>query len=361
MFNLEQAFFSNTLRLWLIAASVGVISYLLLTFLRTVVLVRLRKISENTNNVVDDFIVSLLEEIRHFFLLIVSAFLATSFLEFSTSITSIIRSIAILALIFQVWFWGNHALKFFVRYFVKKDGEIEASKESIDGMMPAFLFLGRLVLLSLLLLLALDNFGFDVTTLVASLGVGGIAVALAVQNILGDLFSSLSIVLDKPFVVGDFIVVGEFSGNVEKIGLKTTRVRSLSGEQLVFSNSDLLSSRVRNYKRMRERRILFHFGVTYQTSSEQLKAIPALVKQLIDAEKNARFDRAHFYSFGASSLDFEVVYYVTVPDYAAYMDVQQRINLGLFERLESEKIEFAYPTQTLHLETAKELLVEVKK
>jgi small-conductance mechanosensitive channel len=168
-----------------------------------------------------------------------------------------------------------------------------------------------------------------------------------VQNILGDLFASLSIVLDKPFVVRDFIIVDEHLGEVEKIGIKTTRLRSLSGDQLIFSNSDLLNSRVRNFKRMYERRVPFTFGVIYQTTPEQLEAIPPMVKRIIEEIDNTRFDRAHFKNFGESSYDFEVVYFVVSPDYNVYMDIQQKINLGLCRGFAAAGIEFAYPTRTL--------------
>jgi small-conductance mechanosensitive channel len=179
--------------------------------------------------------------------------------------------------------------------------------------------------------------------------VGSIAVALAIQNILADLFASLSIALDQPFVIGDFIIVDDYLGTVENIGLKTTRVRSLSGEQLVFANNDLLNSRIRNYKRMGERRVLFTFGVIYQTPIEQLEQISAWVKEIIQTHEQARFDRAHFKSFGDSALVFEVVYYVQSPDYNLYMDIQQAINLALMKRFEKNGIEFAYPTQTLFI------------
>jgi small-conductance mechanosensitive channel len=188
--------------------------------------------------------------------------------------------------------------------------------------------------------------------LVAGLGIGGIAVALALQNVLGDLFASLSIILDKPFVLGDFIIVGDLLGVVEKIGLKTTRVRSLSGEQLIFANSDLLSSRIRNFKRMQERRIAFGFGVLYQTKPEQLEAIPGMVKGIIEGQENARFDRAHFKGFGESAYDFEVVYFLNTPDYVAYMDCQQAINLGICRGLAERGVEFAYPTRTIYLHGA---------
>jgi small-conductance mechanosensitive channel len=201
-----------------------------------------------------------------------------------------------------------------------------------------------------IVLLALDNLGVNISTLIAGLGVGGIAVALATQKILGDLFASLSIIMDRPFVVGDFLVLGNEMGTVENIGLKTTRVRSLSGEQLILSNSDLLSSRIRNYGRMFERRIVGSFGVTYDTAFEKIRKIPKMVKTAIEAQEKVRFDRAHFKSHGASSLDFEYVYYVLSPSYNTYMDIQQAINLELHRRFLEEKIEFAYPTQTVYLE-----------
>jgi len=160
-------------------------------------------------------------------------------------------------------------------------------------------------------------------------------------------------VLDKPFVIGDFIIVGDLLGVVEKIGLKTTRVRSLSGEQLIFSNSDLLNSRLRNFKRMQERRVPFEFGVIYQTTPDQLEAIPPLIQSIIEGVEGLRFDRAHFKSFGDSSYDFEVVYYINTPDYNAFMDAQQTINLALCRAFAKRRIDFAYPTRTLYLHREK--------
>jgi small-conductance mechanosensitive channel len=195
--------------------------------------------------------------------------------------------------------------------------------------------------------LVLDNLGFNITTLVAGLGIGGIAVALALQNILGDLFASLSIVLDKPFVIGDFIIIDNYLGTIEHIGLKTTRIRSLSGEQLVFSNTDLLQSRIRNFKRMFERRVVFSIGVTYQTSADKLAKIPKMIKDIVESKDPVRFDRSHFKDYGDFSLNFETVYWVKSPEYNVYMDIQQAINLELYSKFEAEGIEFAYPTQTL--------------
>jgi len=170
--------------------------------------------------------------------------------------------------------------------------------------------------------------------------------------LLGDLFSYFVIVFDRPFEIGDFLIFGDILGSVEKIGIKTTRIRSLSGEQITVSNSDLTGSRVRNYKRMEQRRIVFGVGVVYDTPFEQLKKIPGIIREAVEAEELARFDRAHFARYGDWSLDFEVVYYVLSPDYNLYMDIQERINLAIFERFEAEGIGFAFPTRTVQLEAA---------
>jgi small-conductance mechanosensitive channel len=254
-----------------------------------------------------------------------------------------------LSLIAQVALWSAAILDFFLRRYHRRRAEIDPAAVTT---IRAFRFAAVFGVWCIAVLVALDNLGVDVTALITGLGIGGVAIALALQNILGDLFASLSIVLDKPFVVGDFIRAGDDLGTVEQIGLKTTRVRSLSGELLVFSNSDLLQSRIRNYKRMEERRILFRIGVVYQTTPSQLRRIPAMVREIIERQTAARFDRAHFAAFGDSSYDFEFVYYVASPDYNVYMDTQQAINLAIVDAFAADKIEFAYPTRTLYLERA---------
>jgi len=201
----------------------------------------------------------------------------------------------------------------------------------------------------LVLLLVLDNLGVQVTALVAGLGIGGIAIALAAQSVLGDLFASFVIVVDKPFKEGDFIIVGDLMGSVEHVGIKTTRVRSLWGEQLVFSNSDLTSSRIRNFGLMQQRRILFSVGVTYDTAPDAVERIPEMIREAVESQELTRFDRAHFSGYGDSSLDMEVVYYVLSGDYNVYMDIQQGINLALLRRFTDEGIDFAFPTRTLHV------------
>jgi small-conductance mechanosensitive channel len=252
-----------------------------------------------------------------------------------------------IALLVQFGLWGGEAINFWFRRYENQRQHLDPSRVTT---MRAARILARLVLIVIVALLVLDNIpGVEITALIASLGIGGIAVALAVQNILSDLFASLSIVLDKPFVVGDFIIIDQFMGTVEHVGLKTTRVRSLSGEQLVFSNSDLLGSRIRNYKRMAERRVVFTIGVTYQTPHEKLSWIPVLIREVVESKENTRFDRSHFSGYGDFALQFETVYYVLAADYNLYMDIQQAINLDIYQRFEAEGIAFAYPTRTLYL------------
>jgi small-conductance mechanosensitive channel len=190
----------------------------------------------------------------------------------------------------------------------------------------------------------------NITALVASLGVGGVAVALAVQNVLGDLFASLSIAVDKPFEVGDFITLGAVAGSVEQVGLKTTRIRALGGEQVIISNTELLKQTINNYKRMQERRVVFKFGLSHATTTpDQAEAVPALVRQAITAQQHTRFDRAHLVAFGDSTLDFEVVYFVLSADYNLYMDIQQRINLALLREFQRLGVALAFPTRTVHM------------
>ena len=198
-------------------------------------------------------------------------------------------------------------------------------------------------------LLILQNLGINVTSLIAGFGIGGVAVALAAQAVLGDLFASFSIFVDKPFTVGDYISIGTESGTVQKIGIKSTRIKTLTGNELIISNNDLTSARVNNYKRMQSLRISFSVGVLYETGAEKLEKIPNIIKEVIEKTDQAKFSRVHFKSFGDFSLIYEIVYLVEVSDYDVYMDVQQEINLGIYKEFEKEGIEFAYPTQTILL------------
>ncbi len=338
-------FAGNDVFSWSLAAIVATLLYLLLSLLFGLLKSNLQRFSKKSATVADDLLASTLDSTRRFSLLVVALWGGTRFLELGS--TERFVNLVVLAFVtLQIAIWANRAVSEYIAWYSATRRESDPGKVSaVQGLS----FVARLFIWAIAVLLVIDNLGYDVTALVAGLGIGGVAIALAVQNVLGDLFASLSIVMDKPFVVGDFIIVGDLLGEVEKVGIKTTRVRSLSGEQLIFSNSDLLNSRIRNFKRMYERRVPFTFGVIYQTTPDQLEAIPAMVKQIVEGISSTRFDRAHFKGFGASSYDFEVVYYVLSSDYTLYMDIQQQINLGICRGFLKQGIEFAYPTRTLFI------------
>jgi len=297
-----------------------------------------------SHTVIDDWLVVVLAQTRTLAVLLMAGWIGLQWLTLPANIGRGIDRVAMIALIIQSGLWLHATINFWLTHRFQKEDD---GSWAMTG--PLLGFVLRTVTWTIILLMLLDNLGINVTTLIASLGIGGIAVALAVQNILGDLLASLSIALDKPFVIGDFIVVDALAGTVEHVGLKTTRIRSISGEQIVFSNNDLLRSRIHNYKRMQERRILFSLGIVYETPVELVHRVPAIVREVIEGQTNVRFDRAHFRSFGNSSLDFEVVYFVLDTDYGRYMDTQQSINFAILQRFTQEGIDFAYPTQTIHL------------
>jgi small-conductance mechanosensitive channel len=351
--NLEVA--GNTVYHWLLFVLIFLLLKWLLRLVRTLLIRQLPKLLHKM--VVSDplnwlaFMAQCLQKMHSLFFMLIALSLASHALQLPPNLAKLMMALPSLALFFQAGLWVSPLLTHVLDGMVAKQAsEGDAANHSTLRMMLGPLrFVGLLVAWSILLLLAMANVGVNVTALVAGLGVGGIAVALAVQNVLGDIFAAFSIVIDKPFVLGDFIIVGDFLGSVEHIGLKTTRIRSLGGEQIIFSNTDLLSSRIRNYKRMEERRIVFKFGLLYQTPPDLITQVVEAVKEIITAQPLAKMDRVHFLAFGTSSLDFEAVYYVASPEYNDYMDTQQAINLAMMHRFNELGVEFAYPTQTLYV------------
>lgn len=348
--NLELA--GNTVYYWLLFVLLFIVLKWLLHLVRTLMLRQLpnllHKLAHNDPHNWLAFIANCLRKMHGLFFTLIALSLASQALVLPPQLSKMMAVLPCLALLFQLGLWVSPLLSHVLDGMVARQTGTN-DNSTLRMMLGPLRFVGLLVAWSLLLLVALANVGVNVTALVAGLGVGGIAVALAVQNVLGDIFAAFSIVIDKPFELGDFIVVGEFMGSVEHIGLKTTRLRSLGGEQIIFSNTDLLASRIRNYKRMEERRIVFQFGLLYQTSPELLKQVVDIVKEIIVAQPLAKMDRVHFSAFGASSLDFEAVYYVASPEYNDYMDTQQAINLAMLSRFKALGIAFAYPTQTLYV------------
>lgn len=349
---LSLTFLDNSLQSWLVALGWLVLVMVVVSVVKPILVSWLSAFSSRTTNRWDDALLNALQGTRLPLAFLIGLYPAVQSLSLPAVATKWLIGVAAVGLFLQIGLWLSRFLDFWIR--VSRERASQHDPETATGL-AAMSFIARLVLWSLVILLLLDNLGFNVTTLLAGLGVGGIAVGLALQNILGDLFSSLSIVLDKPFQIGHFVVVDNFSGTVENIGLKTTRIRSISGEIVVFSNTDLTKARLRNYKFMQERRIVFPFGVTYDTPADTLEQIPRLVKEVIDQQPDARFDRAHFKDFGDSSLNFEVVYWMKTSDYTAYMDTQQAINLSLMRGCAGLGVEFAFPTRTVQLQLSESL------
>jgi small-conductance mechanosensitive channel len=332
-------YWGNTPARWLGALAILVGGIALLYVVKRVVLARLSRYADLTATSFDDFAVDLLRRTRFFFVFFVALNVASHWLRLDNDVRDWVRTLTVLAVSLQGLIWGSGIVTFGVERYARRHGSGENGSSATT--VAALSYLGRFLLFLVVLLVALDNLGINITALVTGLGVSGIAIALAVQNILGDLFGALSIVLDKPFVVGDAIKVDNFDGTVEHIGLKTTRVRASSGEQIVFSNQDLLRSRVRNFKRMVERRVAFTVGVAYDTPADTAARIPALLAEIVRAQPQVRFDRSHLSRLGDAALEFETVYYVTTSDYLLYMNTQQAINLGVIRRFRELGVQFA--------------------
>jgi small-conductance mechanosensitive channel len=329
----------------LLALAAAGLSYVLLRGVVGFAAGRLRALSRRTANRADDVLVEVLAGTSRWLLGLTAMLIGLGMLDLGARWSERVGYLWFVALALQLGLWFTRGVGVAVqRYEARRHPEGNGRLSASAGLLSWFL---RTMGWAVILLAVLSNLGVDITAFVASLGVGGIAIALAVQNILGDLFASLAIAVDKPFEVGDFIVTGSGQGTVEYVGLKTTHIRSLSGEQIVVGNTDLLKQPVRNFRRMEERRISFRFGITYDTPPDRVEAVPELVRSAIAADDLLRFGRVHFAAFGESSLDFEVVYFVLSPSYDVYMDAQHRLNLQMLRAFAGRGIQFAFPTRTL--------------
>ncbi|QNA89094.1 mechanosensitive ion channel family protein [Massilia sp. Dwa41.01b] len=337
----DISFMNNDLEHWAIAIAITLASTVAMHWTRQFILHRMEQRAARTATMADDLVAKMLRKTYIVIMLALSAHLGGMALDLTARQRTVSSHAAIVALILQLAIWGDTLLRAWRDHTRVGDGR-KASRTIVC-------FLLRLTLWVVAFLMVLDNFGFNITALVASLGIGGIAVALAVQNILGDLFASLSIMLDKPFEIGDFIIVGDVLGSVEHIGLKTTRLRGLGGEQVIFSNGDLLKSRIHNHKRMESRRVAFILRVAYGASESQLARVPVMIREVVESQGSVAFERAHFFNYGEWSLDFEVVYHFQSPDYIAHMDTQQAILLEIYRRFERERIRFAHPLSIVRL------------
>jgi len=335
------------LKEFLIALGVFLIVLVILKIFREVILSKLRKAAKRTKTDFDDVLIKIVSGVKPPFYFLISLYFALKYLTLSGFFEKIVDGLFILAIAFQVAKALEQLINYGAEKFVKGKGEVEPKDKRQIQTISLIL---KIILWTFILLVVLSNFNVNITSLIAGLGIGGIAVAFALQNILSDIFSSFSIYFDKPFVEGDFIAVGDDLGTVQKIGIKSTRLKTSQGEELVISNKELTETRVHNYKKMEKRRGKFVIGIAYETPAEKLKKIPLIVKEIIDDIDLAEPDRIHFKEFGDFSLNFEIVYYVSTPEYKKYMDIQQEINLAIKEKMEKEGIKFAYPTYTIHMD-----------
>ena len=310
---------------------------------RKIIVAKLQKWAEKTETKIDDFIVlhikRTLMPVIYFGVFLLSVKLLV--------LPAVFHKILGVLWLLLVTILGVRLLLEAIDFGVQEYLFKKSSGESKIQGVKTILFLLKAAIAMFALFIFLDNVGVKVSALIAGLGVGGIAVALAAQAFLGDIFSFITILFDRPFEVGDFIVFGSEAGTVEHVGIKTTRIRSIGGEQIVVSNTNLTNAQVHNHKRMSQRRVVLKLGLTYQTENKELKAIPSILKGIIESAEETKFDRAHFASFGDSSLNFEIVYFVLDGDYNKYMDIQQDINYKIFDEFGKRKIDFAYPTQTV--------------
>ncbi|WP_159467011.1 mechanosensitive ion channel family protein [Dyadobacter sp. 3J3] len=343
----NQHFLGNSITSWALAIATTSILFVVIHFFRVIIVGRAKKWSLNTATSWDNFIVEMIEKSVVPFLFIASFYFAVSNLTLSPKVEKVSEVVFLVACTFFALRIMSAAFRKFVYSFINTRDNSEAKGKQASGL----ILIVNIVIWIFGIIFMIDNLGYDVTSLIAGLGIGGIAIALAAQTILGDLFSYFVIFFDRPFEIGDFVVIDDKSGIIEYIGIKTTRIRTLGGEQLVCSNTDLTNSRLHNYKRLQKRRILFNLGVTYQTSHQKLSEIPKMLKEIVQSKPYVQFDRAHFSGYGDFSLNFEIVYYILDPDYTLYMDKQQDIYLDIYRTFENEGIEFAYPTQTLLMQS----------
>jgi len=343
---LDKRFYGASVTKWLFAIVILFATYLLLTLLQRWMKHRVGKFAASTATTWDDLLVELISRTRWFFLVAVSLEIAALLIPANKRADAVLRGVMVIASLLQAGVWGNGIIAFFAdRYTrLKTDGDV-ASRTTVY----AIGYGARIALWIIVGVSGLGFFGINAPGLLTSLGIGGVAIALAAQNILGDLFAAVAIVLDRPFAVGDAIAIEGVEGDVEQIGLKTTRIRSVNGEQIVVANSDLLKSRIRNYGRMQQRRSAFHLDIAHGTNPDAVAKVPSIIQKIVEGHENTRFDRAHFLAITETALRVDVVYFVTQRDYKRYADIQQAINLEILRRFAAEEITFGMPSRTIFL------------
>lgn len=348
-FVLDLKYWDNSLRSYAWALGLFLVFWMLLYLFQRVILRGLTSHARRSPSPVDDFVTLQLSKFGFFFYLTVSLYFACRELKLSHTVDLFLLYAMLTIVTFRLARIVQATIGFTFERAMHVAGEDTRLQMS---SLRTFNWLINGLIWLIAGLFVLSNFGINITSFVAGLGIGGIAIALAAQSILGDLFASLTILLDKPFRVGDVITIGDITGTVEQIGVKTCRLRSVTGEQVIIGNSDLTSNRIRNMKRMQERRVLARFGLRYDTPADQLQSVPDLLKEIVFKQPQIRLDHVHFVAFGDFALIYELVYFVLSADYMLYMDLQQKINFEILEAFDSRKIRFAFPTQTVQWEGA---------
>ena len=326
---------------WLIAGVIGALVWGSLWVLRDLIASRYPKYVSAKNPTLIRLIAYLIGNTKQILFFAIALDVARESITLPDNIQRIASNTAMILILIQIGLWAGRAVRFYLEL-----KEVERGADRVfAGSLDIVSFVSRMLIWSLLILVMLSNMGVNITALLAGLGVGGVAVALALQNVLGDLFASLSIALDKPFVIGDSLVIDTFIGKVEHIGIKTTRLRSEGGEQIILSNADILKSRVRNFGRLSQLRILATIRLTYDTPAEKLREMPKLLESIVREHPQARFERCHLKSLGESCFQFELSYFVQQPAVNPMLDLQQAVNFRIIDELRRVGVEFAYPTQ----------------
>ncbi len=342
----STSLWGNSLWQILMALITAFVVFAVLQLFQVLVIKRLQSLAKKTTTDLDDILIDCVSALRPPLYFFIALFVGYRFITFSDMLSNILGIILVAIIAVEVLMLVNRLGNRLIERQVGKGKDVR-EKTQTRAMLRLMKGIGMMVLWVVVILMLLSNYGVNVSSFIASLGIGGLAVALALQNVLSDLFSAFAIYIDKPFQPGDFIVVGSESGTVQRVGMKSTRIKSLQGEELVISNNEMMSARIQNFKKMEKRRISFSLGITYGTPKAKLENIPEMVKAIIEKTPNTTFSRCHFAAFGDFSLNYEIIYFVTTGEYPKYMDAQQTINLAIYEAFEQEGIEFAYPTQTV--------------
>lgn len=343
--DLQAILGNNTTQDIFIAMGIFVALVVAFNLLQIIILWKIRQLVRSTENDIDDTALAVFESIKPPIYITLALFISIKTLALSEFVSNLTNSAIVILIIYQI----VSAIQILINYVLRKYllGSGDESSKSAFKILTNF---SKAILWFIGILVILQNIGINVTSLVAGMGIGGVAIAIASKEILSDLFSSFTIIFDKPFEEGDFIIVGDKMGTVKKIGIKTSRIQALQGEEIVFSNQTLTSEVIQNFKKMVERRIEFQMGVSYETSQTQLENIPDIIKEIIKKVDKTRHDRTNFKTYGDSNLIYETVYFIETDDYNEYMNIQEEINLKIFDKFAKEKIEFAYPTRTVILQ-----------